>query len=169
MLPLNTPISMPLWFIYSLGFILFLLFIVIYWLTRSLIINRFTDHIIFLDKNQRWKLIYDKISGKETYSYKNKTYHLNPDAGLLNVKGKALYLFTENVPTPLKFAKAKTEWLDSESLDGVIKNKIVQQIVKPTDKFMDMLMMFGAIGGILACIASGIVLLITLGILKPPG
>lgn len=168
MIPLMQPISMPFWLL--IGFFIFILtlmgglvwFIWLYWR------NRLQDVIIFIDKNLRWNMVFCKLKNKETYSYLKKTYHLNQEAGILNTRGKAMYIFTQNVPTAMKITKNKTEWLNSESLDGVIKNKIIQQIVKPTDKFMDMLLLFGSIGGILAALSSLIVLAITLGILKPP-
>ena len=166
MIPLATPINVPFWILLGfLGMLLTALGIMLYFVF-ALVKMRRKDILIFLDKNLRWDIIYTNISGLETYSHNGKSYHLHESAGLLNKRGKSMYVFTINVPTPLHIKKNTTEWLSGESLDGVIKNKIVQQIVKPTDKFLDLLVILGSAGGILAAISSIIILLITLGVIK---
>lgn len=159
--------SVPFWFIIFFLFFMLVLFIFIIWGFMRFLKPMFNDMLIFIDKNFRWTRIYARLKGAETYTYKDKSYHLHEDGSILNRKGKAMFIFTENVPTPLKIQRNKTEWLSSDSLDAVLKNKIVQQIVKPTDKFIDMLIILGSVGGILAALSSIIILLITLGIIKP--
>lgn len=124
------------------------------------------DRLIIIDKNNRWNITYINLKGKDQVKIKNKAYFLKEEAGLLNNKGKALYVFSENKPTPLSLNYSKIEWLDSESLMGVINNKLVQQIVRPTDAFKDSLMLFGAIGGMIAGLSSVFLLLQQLGVIN---
>lgn len=164
---LLAPYSFPLFFIILIMIFITILLIYIIWSTYKFLIPMFRDMIIFFDNNMRWSLVYAKLKGIETYTKNDKIYHLNESASLLNNKGKVLYMFTENEPTPLKIERNETKWLNGASLKGIIDNNIIKQIVKPTDKFMDMLLLFGAIGGILSALSSIVVLLIVTGVLKP--
>ncbi len=132
----------------------------------SLIKKFYTDIVIMIDKNNRWRIFYQKIKGRSSLKMGTKSYMFLPDAGLLNYKGKALYVFSEDKPEPMAIGYKKVSWLDASSLSGVINNKLVQQIIKPVDKFVDMLIILGAIGGILAGLASILILLIQTGVIS---
>ena len=123
----------------------------------------FMDLIIFIDQSDRWKMVFDKIGSKSMYENEGKKYVLG-DA-ILNRKGKALYIFSNNKPAPLSISYNKAKWLNSESLMAVINNKLVQQLVKTTDNFKDSLILFGAIGGMIAGLASVLILLKQFGVL----
>lgn len=121
------------------------------------------DLIIFLDNSNRWRHIWDNI--KETASYKNKSKSYIVGKGILNRRGKGLYIYSDNKPNPMNIEYNSTKWLSSESLMAVINNNLIQKLVQPADAFKDKLLLFGAIGGIVAGLASVVVLLKTTGVL----
>lgn len=123
------------------------------------------DVIMFIDKNNRWSLIYMKIKGLTEIKIGKRIYELVENCGLLNHKGKAFYVFAENKPQPMKLNYNTSKWLDSESLMSIINNKLVRMIVKPTDSVKDMFMLLGAIGGLVAGVAAVVILLIQLGVI----
>ncbi len=124
------------------------------------------DIALIIDKTNKWRMHYLNFTGKGRITVEGKTYVLAQDCGKLNSKGKALYVFSENKPTPLNWEYNKAKWLDADTLMSVINNDIVKQIVKPTDAARDMLILLGAIGGILAGLASILILLIQVGVIK---
>lgn len=153
------------WIIWAV-LIFILLFLGLLGYVLSLYVKRiFLDCVIFIDKNDRWTMHFTKLYG-ETLKMNEKIYYLQEKAGIVNRRGKALFIFSEGQPQPLHISYNKTNWLDSDSLMAVINNKLVQQIVKPTDSFKDNLILFGAIGGILAGMASLLILLIQLGVVN---
>jgi len=154
------------WIIWFVIFFIFTLLGFLVWLLTRYIKRYTNDRIIIIDKNNRWSEHFTKIKGQIQEKIKNKSYILSEDCGLLNRRGKALYFFAENKPQPLDLKYSKAEWLDSESLMAVINNKLVQQIIKPVDTFKDTLMLFGAIGGLIAGLSSIIILLNQMGFIK---
>ena len=158
--------NMPLWMIVSFFTYIVILKGLILYLVWQWYKRRLLDRIIFIDKNNRWIEYPISLKGKQTIARKENEYVLQPDKGLLNSRGKALYIFSEGKPAPLKLDYNSHEWLDSKSIMGVLQNKYVQQIVKPTDKFVDLILILGAIGGFLAFIASVINILIATGVIK---
>lgn len=124
------------------------------------------DILLFIDNTDRWSLIYDNVKGKDKYSYKKKSYFLLENKGKLNKKGKALYMFKENNPKPIEFKTGNTLGLSSESTMAIINNEIIKKLVQLTDKITEKLILYGSIGGIIAGIASVLILLKTFGILK---
>lgn len=148
---------------YLFLFMMFTIFCAFLWFVWAFIKRYVRDTLIFLEKTNRWKIIYDKIGSNPFYTYKNKKYVTNE--GILNRKGRALFVFSEGKPNPMEVKYNNTKWLSSDSLMSIINNKLVQQLVKTSDDFKDKLIMFGAIGGILACIASILILLKTFGVM----
>lgn len=123
------------------------------------------DILILIDKNNRFTIYYHKLNADKV-TIGNNIYFLQEEAGILNRKGKSLYVFSEGMPQPLAIRHKKADWLDSQSLMAIINNKLVQQVIKPKDDFKDSLIMIGALGGILAGISSLIILLIQTGVIK---
>lgn len=149
------------WIAIALLFIViaFMFFIIMRWQQ-----DKNSDKIIFLDKNNRWELISTRLYGREKLEFNGQEYFLKEEAGLTSNRGKALYVFSINKPTPLRISYNKVEWLDSKSLMAVINNDLVRQIITPKSPLSDMLIMYGAIGGIIAGGASIIILLKQVGV-----
>jgi hypothetical protein len=122
------------------------------------------DVILLIDKSNRFLLYYVDIGGSKNVKIGEHAYFFNEDCAKLNTRGKALYIFSQGKPTPLKIDYNKHAWLDSDTLLPVINNELVKQIVKPTDPAKEMMILLGAIGGVVAGIASIVILLIQLGI-----
>ena len=152
----------PILFYFFLGFAVLMSGLAVYFL-YLIISNIIKDTIIFIDQSDRWYMIKDKIGNSALYTYNNKKYALGE--AILNRRGKALYIFSVNKPSPMSISYNKAKWLSSESLMSVINNKLVQQLVKTTDSLKDSLLLFGAIGGMIAGIASVIILLKTFGVI----
>lgn len=123
-----------------------------------------SDKVLFIDKNNRWRLENDNFAGKTKISREKAVYYLSEDGGMVNKRGKSLYVFSENKPQPMKLKYNKSQWLDSTSLKGMINNDLVQLIIK-SGKKDDMLLVLGAIGGLIAGLASVIILLIQLEVI----
>lgn len=77
----------------------------------------------------------------------------------------SLYIYSEGKPQPLIIDYNTSKWLSSDSMMSVINNKLIQKLVQPSNKALDSLMLFGALGGILAGISSALILLKTFGVL----
>lgn len=153
--------SKILWFIiiFIFSLLIFIAFLIYKYYSFFL-----KDIMIIIDKNNRWRLIYTKFTGDKK-EIDNKVYFLTENHGILNRKGKALFIFSENRPNPLQLGYNSAKWLTGESLMGIINNKLAQQIVKPKDNFKDILYLYGSIGGLIAGLASVIILLIQLGVI----
>ena len=158
-------VAIPAWLFWGFVIFPFLLICIIVYIFIHFWLKNNTDKVLIIDKNNRWFLHSTNLSGKVEEKINKGSYILMEKCGLLNKRGKALYIFAENKPQPLKITYDKTEWLDSESLMGVINNKLVQQIIKPSESLKDTLFLFGAIGGLVAGLASIIILLIQLGVI----
>lgn len=160
-----TDVSIPIWLFWS--FITFFMLVLAgwvwtfayYWLKSN------QDKIIFIDKNNRWSDYSVNLKGMKEIKVGTKSYILSDNASLPNVKGKILYIFSENNPMPLKIEHKKAEWLDSDTLMSVINNEIVQDLVKPTNPVKDMIFLLGGIGGIIAGLSCVILLLIETGVI----
>ncbi len=124
-----------------------------------------SDKIIIIDSNNRWRLYSTKLFGKNKFMLKEKAYFLSEDSSLLSEKGKALFIFSENKPHPLKLTYNKSSWLDSESLKNLINNNLLQMLLK-ANKRESFIVIIGAIGGIIAGLASVITLIIVSGAFK---
>ena len=151
-----------IWF--SLFFVFFLM-ISIAWIFIYFFRKYNKDNIITLDKTDRFKLNYVNISNNKKVDIDGGSYFLNEDAGKLNNKGKALFIFSHGKPTPLKIEYNKMSWLDSNTLMPIINNELVKQIVKPVEPIKDLIIMLGAIGGIIAGISAVVILLLQLGVI----
>lgn len=125
---------------------------------------RFYDILIFIDRNNRWNLIFDKIRYSDTYTFNDKKYFLTADSSILNRRGKAMYIFSENKPSPMRIKYNDAKWLTSETMQSIINNKLIQKLVQPSNSFADSLLLFGAIGGMIAGLSTVIILLKTFGV-----
>ncbi len=123
------------------------------------------DYLIFIDKANRWKIVRDILGSSSIYTKDNRKYVISDDTGLLNKKGRSLYIFSEGKPQGLKFGYNTSSWLSSDSLMSVINNKLIQKLVQTSDAFSDKLILFGAIGGMIAGIASVLILLKQFGVI----
>lgn len=124
------------------------------------------DSVILIDKSNRWNLVKARLSQYDKFTHKKKVYFLVQNIALLNEKGKALYIFSEDKPTPLEIGYNKNQWLSSANLMSIINNEVAKKIVKESNKFSDILTMFGSLGGILVGVSSVLVLLIVTGVIK---
>lgn len=123
------------------------------------------DMAIFIDKSNRWSSLSRNLYGADKLKHKEREYLLAEDCGLINKKGKALYVFSENKPAPLKLRYNDSRWLSSESIMSILNNDLIQKLVRPTNALADSLMLFGSIGGVIAGIASVLILLKQFGVL----
>ena len=95
--------------------------------------------------------------------FAKKTYINVKESALLSDKGKALLIYSDNNPMPLKIKYNTAEWLSSETLMETINNELIKLMVQLQDKIKDIFLIIGAIGGLIAGIASVIILLRTYG------
>lgn len=145
-------------FLALIGFILFMYFIT---LSREK-----KDMVIIIDNADRWALHYEKLKDMDKLKLGDEVYFLGDKNAKLSAKGRALYIFSKGKPAPLHISYNKAEWLDSKSLMSAINNELIKMMVKPAESFKDQLMLFGALGGILAGIASVLILLKQFGVIK---
>lgn len=122
------------------------------------------DTIIFIDKSNRWVEIKENVRGMNSYTHLNKKYLLADNCSLLNKKGKSLFIFSENKPAPMKLSYNESTWLTSESIMSILNNDLIQKLVKTSDALRDGFILFGAVGGMIAGIASIVILLKQFGV-----
>ncbi len=148
----------------------FLLFFVVgfmslcVWLILILQSYKKFDVMIFIDKSNRWSMVRAKLSELSSYEHKDKKYLLADDSSLVNEKGKSLFVFSENKPAPMKLEYNDSKWLSSESIMSIINNDLIQKLVQTSNSLKDSLILFGAIGGMIAGIASVIIMLRQFGV-----
>ena len=160
-----TPIAVHPIIFYSLLGMMILLMMVIFYIIIKWWQTKIADYMIFIDKSNRWSMVRDTLKDTDTYSFKNKKYFLTNESGLLTSRGKALYVFSENKPQPMKLEYNNAKWLTSDSMMSIINNKLIQKLVRTEDPFFDKLILFGAIGGLIAGMASILILLKQFGVL----
>lgn len=159
-----TPITLhPIIFYFLLFMMSVLAVAFVYILIEYMKIHK-KDTIILIDKSNRWKEIKDNVGGLTSYTHEEKKYLLADNCSLLNKKGKSLFIFSENKPAPLKLSYNESKWLTSESMMSILNNDLIQKLVSTTNDFKDGLIMFGAIGGMIAGIASVVVMLKQFGV-----
>lgn len=159
-----TPISLHPFLFYFLLFLMIVFavgFLWILWKYWKLFIK---DTLIFIDKSNRFNIVKDNVRGMTSYTYLEKKYLLADDCSLLNKKGKSLFVFSENKPAPMKLTYNNSKWLTSESIMSILNNDLIQKLVKTSDSLKDGLILFGAIGGLIAGIASVVILLKQFGV-----
>ena len=156
---------MPIWMIWTI-LVLFLILVVITLLSilRYKNIDK-KDQLLLIDRNNRFRFVRQNLQGKKKLTLNNSSYYLAEDCGLLNKKGKVLYVFGEGKPQPLKIDYNKSKWLDGTTLLSMINNDLVQMMVKPKSA-NDSIMLLGAIGGIVAGLSGVFILLIQLGVVN---
>lgn len=132
-----------------------------------------SDTLIFINKdgsistNTRVIKKDERIAGK---IQKGKhTYTLDP-LGVHTVKTfpqwKKIYVFDEGCPMPRRLNYRKDYWFSTETITKVLNDTRLKMLTKePIDANTKLFIMLGAIGGLLACLSSGIVLLLELGII----
>lgn len=155
---------LPIWVLYIIMFLFLSMSGLLYFIFKKYVSLLSSDKVILIDKENRWQLHDIESKGKDKITLMKKDYILTPECSLLNQKGKSLHIFSENVAAPMNIAYKKSEWLDAESLKAIMNNKLVQMIVQPRDSAKDMLIMYGAIGGIIAGVASIVIILKTAGV-----
>ena len=160
------PIAVPSFFIYFALFIFVMMICLLLMIFFKFIKLTSTDKLIFIDKANRWNMLHVNLKNLDDYSYKNSMYFLTDKGSMTNKKGKALYVFSEGKPEPMVISYNKNEWVTSESLMAIINNKLIQKLVQTSDSFKDTLLLWGSIGGIMAGIASVLILLKQFGIIK---
>ena len=153
--------------IWSVIAFIFVLLGMTLWVLNSNWKKKKLDRVILIDKNNRWREYYDKLFSKSAITIDNKKYFLVEDCGLVNEKGKSLYIFSENKASPLKIKYNDSQWIDAKSLLGMINNDLIQKMVRPTSPAVEQLLMIGAIGGIIAGLSSVVILLIQMGVITP--
>ncbi len=163
---LTFKIPLPSWVIICF-FLLYLVFMgVIVYFVLKWWAEKSGDRIVIIDKNNRWNIMSFFLKGQKQFKYKDVSYNILDNVALLNKKGKVLLVYSEGKPTPLKIGYNENKWLDSESLKSILSNTIIQKILSPSNKTMDIIILMGALGGIIAGIASLLILLKTFGLLQ---
>lgn len=158
--------SVDKWIIWLvIAFFISLLFTILM-LVISIVKIRRSDKILIVDKNNRWRWIDTKIKNKDIYNEGKNAYRLDPDAGLVSNKGKALFFFSEGKPTPLNIKYSKTSWLDSTSMNSFLTNNVIQKILMPKDKFLDIMIILAGVSSAISLIISAINLLIITGVIQ---
>ena len=123
------------------------------------------DTVIIIDESNRWFIAKQDLKDKTKFVYKEKAYFLREDASVLNNKGRALWIFSKNKPSPMKICYNEAKWLSSEALMGAINNELIKMMVQPRNTGKDILLLVGALGGVIAGISSVLILLKQFGVL----
>lgn len=161
---MNPIILNPFLFYFFIAVMLFLSAIALFFAKEYC--KQFThDLIIFLDKSNRWFFVREKLLGINKYKHHGKEYLLMENCGVVNTKGKALYMFSENKPQPMKLEYNNSKWVTSDSMMSILNNELIQKLVNPSNSLKDSLILFGAIGGIIAGIASVLIMLKQFGVI----
>ena len=158
-------VSIPIWLFWTMLGALLLLFLACGFIWYYFWSKDKTDKVIMFDKNMRWSILPTNTKTQDFLEQNKKSYFFKEDLGFLNKNGKSLYIFSENNSAPLKIQNYKSEWLSPETLKGVINNKLVQMMIKPTDKMIDTMIILGAIGGMIAGLSATVLLLMQLGVI----
>ena len=146
--------------------VLFLvLFGVIIFLVFKMISRGFLDTAIMLTKEGGFDKVLSVLRGKKEYIYKGGRYMLPPQTARLNKRGKALYIHSEGKAEPLDISHQKPQWLNADSIQAIINNDMIQKILTPKNPALDLLIIIGSIGGIIAGFASVVHLLIALNVI----
>lgn len=119
---------------------------------------------IILKKNGKFQIIRDIIKGKKFVQGKD-TWLANPEDAYIDDKGRELYFFTDqiNAGSVNIDLKGKVQFIDPELLSKLIDEEHVKSLTVKENPLKDNLMLFGALGGILAAIVSLINLAMTMG------
>ena len=146
---------------YGITAFAFIFMVFSFWTLWLLIKRFFYDAVIFIDKSNRWSIIWDKVRDISTYTHNKMTYFLKEDSSMLNKRGKSLHIFSRGKPNPMVVKYNKAEWITSDSMMAIINNKLIQKLVQPSNAFVDNLILFGSIGGMIAGISCILILLKT--------
>lgn len=95
------------------------------------------DIFLLFDKNMRWKMIFTDTKGKNAIKYKDSLYEINEEATYLNKKGRSLNVYCHDKYNPLKIDYNGSQWLDGKSIQALINNEIVKEVVKPSENLID--------------------------------
>lgn len=146
-------------FLYAVLFC-FIIYFLFKWIRHT-----YSDIIIFISRDGRFNIKYTKLKDAKKVDYADGEYKLVEDSAILNRKGKSLYVFSVGNPVPLLLRYKKAEWLSSESIKAMLNNELIQKIVNPVNSTEKVLLLIGALGGIIAGLASLIILAMELGII----
>lgn len=120
--------------------------------------------LIFL-KNGRYTIINKEIKdGKFEFS-KNK-YSVPEGKMPLNKWGKSLSINSEGKIAPATLSYNEQKWLDIKTLTAMLNNELLQEIFKPKDKFIDILIIVCCFASVIGGIASVMVALKFYGVVK---
>ena len=168
MLVANPMLNMIIWVfgVFFLGMIGACIYFIQEWL-RS-------DTLIFVNKDNTIDVITRIIKKEERIAGKierGKHDYLMEPAGVTNTKKfpqwRKIFVWDEGIPTPRQILYRKDAWFGTETVQKILNDTRIKQMTKdPIDPQTKMFIILGAAGGILAALASAVVLLIELGIIK---
>lgn len=152
-----TEFLLPLWVANAyLGLFLALLLAFAYmffWFFRK----DHTDKVMIIDESNRWRIVSQNLRGDKFQDGK-LTYNLVDKAGILNRKGKKLFIFSQNNPVPLSLEYKKASWLDSKTLYSTINNSLISQMATPSNPTRDIVIMLGAIMSMVSAVMVAVIL-----------
>jgi len=100
--------------------------------------------------------------GKHTYMLEPKGVHTSKSFP----QWKKIYVFDEGSPMPRILEYKKDAWFSTDTVQKVVNDTRIKQMTKEAiDPGLKLFIILGAIGGICAALASGIMLLMQLGII----
>ena len=142
--------------------IMYLVYQIILWLMK--------DRVILVNKDNSLSFYTVNTKNKTFIVIDKKTYPLDSEA-VHTTKGKLFwkktYVFNENSSKPRKLTYIKDVQLSAESITKVMNDDAIQRLSKKAiDPGLQMMLILGAIGGLLASVASIVLLLRDLGIIK---
>lgn len=159
--------AFPMWLIWIIVIVIAILIGIIFFLLIKDYKRKKLDKIIFINQDNRWEEKTLNLKGFDFLNLGNSTYELTPNTALLNKRGKSLFIFSKNQPIPMGIKYRSWYDVDTKSLQAKIKNMDLQKIARGSDAIKDILLLIGAIGGIIAGISSLLILAIQLGIISP--
>ena len=141
-------------------------------LTWQLASTIFKSKIIMITKDNSFRVISKKpAKGSAKIKIGEGIYNLSPEA-VIPDRGfmfwRKWYVFDEGNPNPRIIQYDKNyKWVSAEGVLRIINDEhikaMTQQVITPQIKLF---IIMGALGGLLACLTSGVLLLIQLGIIK---
>lgn len=138
----------------------------VFLLLFKIIRNWLGDYGIIIDKGNRFDIIRGKFSHQDKIEYGDSDYFLKDEAILRNRRGRVLAVWSSGRPAPMKLSYNSSEWLSGSSIRASLNNEAIQKIVRPANPGKEVILLLGAIGGIIAGISAVLILLITTGVLN---
>lgn len=158
--------DIPTWMVVFNGVWLTVQGLVILFLVLKLVRIWLSDYALIVDKGRRFEIIRGSFGKQSKIKIDGKTYYLKDESILRNKRGRVFAAYSYGKSEPLNITYNSVEWLSSDSIQSILQNEAIQAIVRTNTRGKDVILILGALGGILAGIASIFIILVTTGVIN---